>query len=250
MSLWQKKWYWLVVILVCRVSSLVFTNTPENKCPTSRLVFFPKCCFFVLFLWNYTLSEKNKNTSRWSEKFSVHSGQSKTHQQLSSDAERLWVVAPPWPDHFFPNGWRSHLPSLWQDQIKRCTQDGWAASQWEIGGQDRVSPCFLLSFCLVLSDKWCVREILFVLFSLLIFVLSSSVLLSLFRWQWWEIKPRNWLQKCCYFWNRSLNGSDPSLTAISPGDQWVHWSSEENRHWFKCGLEGEVDNKKNDIKCY
>lgn len=25
-----------------------------------KTCFFPKCCFFVLFLWNYTLSEKNK----------------------------------------------------------------------------------------------------------------------------------------------------------------------------------------------
>ena len=113
---------------------------------------------------------------------------------------RLWVVAPPWPDHSFSNGWRSLLRSPCQDQIKRCTQDGWARSKWKIGGQDEIFPVFppFPSFLLLPSVRWmmCERNIICSVFTV-DFVLSSSVLLSQFRWQWREMQPKNWPKKYC-----------------------------------------------------
>lgn len=66
---------------------------------------------------------------------------------LSSNTQ--WIPAPltmsccpSLAKSFVSNGWRSLLPSLWQDQIKRCTQDGWAQSEWKIGGQAKIFPVF------------------------------------------------------------------------------------------------------------
>lgn len=67
-------------------------------------------------------------------------------QQLSSVAPPAMSCCPSLPRSFVSNGWRSLLPSLWQAQIKRCTQDGWVQSEWKIGGQAKIFSCFFSPF--------------------------------------------------------------------------------------------------------
>lgn len=61
---------------------------------------------------------------------------------------------------FVSSSWRSLLSSRQQDQIKRCTKDGWAASEWKIGGQAMIFPAFsVFSFHLFaalcqIDDMW------------------------------------------------------------------------------------------------
>lgn len=61
---------------------------------------------------------------------------------------------------FVSSSWRSLLSSRQQDQIKRCTKDGWAASEWKIGGQAMIFPAFsVFSFHLFaalcqIDDVW------------------------------------------------------------------------------------------------
>lgn len=76
-------------------------------------------------------------------------------QQLSSVAPLAVSCCPSLARSFVSNGWRSLLPSLWQDQIKRCTQDGWAQSEWKIGGQDKIFLVFsfpFAAFCQIGND--------------------------------------------------------------------------------------------------
>lgn len=164
----------------------------------------------VGLLFHRTMSQKTQSWIVWEILLKTRSPREGSHPLLQYKVNpglwvvlrcRLWVVAPPWPDHFFsfsPHGWRSPLPSLWQDQIKRCTKDGWAASRWKIGGQDEIFPVFSplspsLSLPSVRQMMW-ERNIICSVFTV-DFVLSSSVLLSQFGWQHREMKPKNWLQK-------------------------------------------------------
>ena len=75
-------------------------------------------------------------------------------QQLNGVAPPAMSCCPSQARSFVSNGWRSLLPSPWQDQIKRCTEDGWAQSEWKIGGQAQIfpvscpySPLLFAAFC-------------------------------------------------------------------------------------------------------
>lgn len=124
------------------------------------------------FTWrpNKSIKKSIRRSKRWEQK-------SSTQRSVWSRRRRppVWAAAaapppavscyPSLPRSFVSNCWRSLLPGRWQDQIKRRTQDGWSQGEWEIGGQLQIFPPF--SSFLFLSDRWCAREILFVLFPLL-----------------------------------------------------------------------------------
>lgn len=68
----------------------------------------------------------------------THGCNATSTQHLSSAALPAVSCCPTLTRSFVSDGWRSLLPSRWQDQMKRCTQDGWAQSEWKIGGQAKI----------------------------------------------------------------------------------------------------------------
>lgn len=82
-----------------------------------------------------------------------------------------WVVAPPWPDHLFPMAEGLCCPVCGRTKLRGAPRMDEHRANERLAGRTRFflfSLPFLLSFCCLLSDRWCAREILFVLFSLLI----------------------------------------------------------------------------------
>lgn len=82
-----------------------------------------------------------------------------------------WVVAPPWPDHLFPMAEGLCCPVCGRTKLRGALRMDERRANERLAGRLRFflfSLPFLLSFCCLLSDRWCAREMLFVLFSLLI----------------------------------------------------------------------------------
>lgn len=82
-----------------------------------------------------------------------------------------WVVAPPWPDHLFPMAEGLCCPVYGRTKLRGAPRMDEHRENERLAGRPRFFPCslpFLHCFRCLLSDRWCAREILFVLFSELI----------------------------------------------------------------------------------
>lgn len=99
-----------------------------------------------------------------------------------------WAVAPPWLDHLFSVAEGLRCPVCGRTKLRGVLRMDEHRTNERLAGRQRFFH-FSLSLCCRLSDRWCVREILFVLFSVYS-VLPSSKLPSQFWWQNWEMKPK------------------------------------------------------------
>lgn len=109
-----------------------------------------------------------------------------SHHRRTSVALLAVSCCPSSAASFVSSGWRSLLSSRQEDQIKRCTEDGWAPSEWRIGGQPMIFPAFPL-FSFHLFPVRCQTDDVrgkYYWFGLMVYsVLSSSQLQSQFWWQ-------------------------------------------------------------------